>query len=213
MNHFLRNLFFLGIVRPLVVVVIGLRLRRRELLPRGGPAFVVANHNSHLDALVLMSIFPRRQLAKVRPVAAADYFFRNKWLSWFALQIIGVLPIDRTLKGARSDPLAGISESVDRSEIVILFPEGSRGEPEQLDEFKAGIAHLAKRHPTVPVIPVFLHGLGKSLPRGEALLVPFFCDIFVGESISWQGNRAKFMEELFESIEALGAEMGHSAWT
>ena len=60
------------------------------------------------------------------------------------------------------------------------------------------------------MVPVFLHGLGKSLPRGEALLVPFFCDVFVGESIFWTGNRESFMHELKVSMNQL-AEEGHFA--
>lgn len=203
MIHPLRTLFFLGFVRPLLLIVLGLRLRGRELLPVDGPAFVVANHNSHLDALVLMSIFPQRQLRKLRPVAAADYFLANRWLAWFALRIIGILPIARRLRGVRSDPLAAISEAIERHEIVILFPEGSRGEPEQLDDFRAGIAHLAERHPEVPITPVFLHGLGKALPKGEALLVPFFCDIFVGKPMLWHGDRSSFMSDLQSAVEEL----------
>lgn len=204
----LRWLFFLLIVRPLSLVVLGLNVRHRERLPTHGPALVVANHNSHLDALVLMTLWPQSWLQRVRPVAAADYFFRFRALRWFALRIIGIVPINRELKGMRVDPLARVTESIGRGDIVILFPEGQRGEPEQFKEFKTGVAHLAKRHPDVPLYPVFMHGLGKALPRGEALLVPFFCDVFIGEPFRWTGTKESFMTELNGRMKAL-AEEGH----
>ena len=208
MNHVLRFLFFLLIVRPVVLVVIGLNVRRRQLLPTRGPAIVVANHNSHLDAFVLMSLFSLGLLPRVRPVAAADYFFQNKWRKWFALNIVGILPLEREVKGMRRDPLADMSAALERGDILILFPEGSRGQPEERAEFKTGIAHLAKRHPQVPITTVFMHGLGKALPRGEGLLVPFFCDVFVDEPITWTGDRESFMSLLKERVDHLACE-GH----
>lgn len=223
MNHTLRCLFFLLVVRPVVLVVIGLNLRRRGLLPEGGPAVVVANHNSHLDALVLMSLFPLRRLPKVRPVAAADFYNVGGWKQWFAYRIIGIIPVSRDVRkrdavkqsegGRRRKPLDAMTEALDRGEVLILFPEGTRGEPEQLEAYKTGIAHLAKQRPEAPVTPVFMHGLGKALPRGEALLVPFFCDVYLGEPFRWRGDREAFMTELGDRMSGLADEMHRPAWT
>jgi 1-acyl-sn-glycerol-3-phosphate acyltransferase len=43
---------------------------------------------------------------------------------------------------------------------------------------------------------VHIEGLSKALPRGEALLVPFLCDVWVGEPIRWRGDRGALMAEL-----------------
>jgi 1-acyl-sn-glycerol-3-phosphate acyltransferase len=207
----LRCLFFTLIVRPLCLVVLGMNVRHRERLPRGGPAIVAANHNSHLDTLVLITLFPLRHLARLRPVAAQDYFFRNRFLKWFALNIVGIIPIQRSGDFA-GNPLEPIEQALDRGEIVIYFPEGSRGDPERPAEFKSGVAHLARARPSVPVFPIYMHGLGKALPRGETLLVPFFCDVFVGEPLLWCGNRQTFMQSLKERMTALAAEGEFAAW-
>lgn len=207
----LRFLFFLLIVRPAILLLLGLNLRHRERLPVAGPAIIVANHNSHLDALVLMSLFPMRLLPRLRPVAAVDYFFRSGFLAWFARRIVGIVPIDRKLS-AGGDPLAPLERALERGDILILFPEGTRGVPEQLSALKAGIAHLARRRPSVPIVPVFIYGLGKALPKGEALLVPFFVDLFAGETLQWQGSRETFMAALAARFETLAAEARPPAW-
>jgi 1-acyl-sn-glycerol-3-phosphate acyltransferase len=212
MNGLLRQLFFAVVVRPFLLFVLGLNVRRWDQLPGGGPAVIVANHNSHLDVLVLMTLFPLKLLTKVRPIAARDYFLRNRLLAWFSLKIIGIIPIERHVKSVHEDPLAGTAEAVERGDIVIVFPEGSRGRPEHLGEFKSGVAHLARRYPQLPFFPVFLHGLGKALPRGEALLVPFFCDVFVGQPLTWTGDKAKFMEALSYQMTALAAEGNFPPW-
>ncbi|PYQ58292.1 MAG: 1-acyl-sn-glycerol-3-phosphate acyltransferase [Acidobacteria bacterium] len=211
LNRLLRFVFFRLVVRPVVGIALGVTVRHRERLPADGPAVLVANHNSHLDTMVLMTLLPPRLLPKVRPVAAADYFLKNRLMAWFSLRIIGILPIVRG-GGKSGDPLAAVHDALARGEIVILFPEGSRGEPERLSEFKSGVAHLARAHPEVPVIPAFLHGLGKSLPKGSAVFVPFCCDVVIGEPIPWQEDRKLYLQELRERMSALAGEVDLAVW-
>jgi 1-acyl-sn-glycerol-3-phosphate acyltransferase len=211
-NNFLRILFFMLVVRPCVLIVFGLTVRGREHLPTTGPAVVVANHNSHLDTVALMSLFPLRRLLRLRPVAAADYFLRSKLLSWFSLKIIGIVPVDRSARERGEDPFINVKEALARDQIIILFPEGTRGEPERLSDFKKGVSHLVEQNPGVPVIPVFLRGMGKALPKGSWLPVPFFCDVFIGAPLGWTDDRESFMRLLRATIQELGS-MGHvSPW-
>lgn len=208
---YLRIAFFLLIVRPVLLIVLGMNVRGREHLPTNGPAIIVANHNSHLDTLTLMALFPLRDLPRLRPVAAADYFLQNKWLAWFAMNIIAILPIERG--GMKRNPLADMEEALDRGEILILFPEGSRGEPEKRAEFKRGVAYLARARPDVPVHPVFMHGLGKALPRGSLILVPFNCDVIAGAPFRYgESTTAAFMETLEERMLDLAAEGHFQPW-
>lgn len=206
MSVVLRVLFSLLVVRPLVLIALGLNVRHRTRLPAAGPAIVVANHNSHLDTLVLTALFPLRLVPRVRPVAAADYFLRTRVLAWCARHVMGIIPVERQVRTTPDAFFAEIDAALARGAILILYPEGTRGEPELLARFKNGIAHLAERHPAVPVTPVYLRGLGKALPKGDWLLVPFFCDVFVGQAMTWNGSRKEFMSELEHRMTTLGDE-------
>ena len=198
----LRILFVVLVAYPVVLVMLGINVRHRARLPLKGPAVIAANHNSHLDTLALLTLFPLFRIPQVRPVAAADYFLANRVMAWFSLNVIGIIPVQRKREGG-GDPLTGCYAALERGEILLIFPEGSRGEPERMVQLKAGISYLAQRYPLVPVIPVFMHGLGKSMPRGEWLPVPYFCDIFVGLQLKWNGDRKLFLDELKLSLEML----------
>ncbi|MFH1300861.1 MAG: lysophospholipid acyltransferase family protein [Planctomycetota bacterium] len=196
MDRLLKILFFAVIVRPIVFIVLGLNLRGKQNLPQQGPAMIAANHNSHLDTLVLMSLYPLSKLHRVRPVAAADYFLKNRFLSWFALNCIGIIPISRAGRQRKAELFAGCHQALDQGDILILFPEGSRGNPEELSEIKRGIYHIVHDRTDTRVTPVMMHGLGRALPRGEALLVPFNCDVIIGNELP----EAETAEQLVNGI-------------
>lgn len=203
----LKQIFFLFIVRPIIMLISGINLRNREKLPQNGPCIIVANHNSHLDTMVLMSIFPLSKIKKVRPLAAADYFLKNRYLAWFSLNILGIIPLNRKPKKSEGHPFAKVHEALSNGDIVILFPEGSRGEAEKMIPFKTGIAHLAKSCPDTPIVPVYIHGAGKSLPKGEALFVPFIIDLNIGDAIYYEDSSTKeFTAKLEDEIKELKSE-------
>jgi 1-acyl-sn-glycerol-3-phosphate acyltransferase len=66
---------------------------------------------------------------------------------------------------------------------LILFPEGTRGVPGVMADFKRGVGHLASRHPEIPVIPVYLDGLYRNLPKGRTLIVPFGGTLVMGDPL------------------------------
>lgn len=191
---------------------VGMNVRHIERLPKHGPALIAANHNSHMDTLALLSLFPIKQLRQVRAVAAADYFLANPIMRFIALELIGILPIERTPKDRSSDPVSKINEALDAGQILIFFPEGTRGDPEQLSRLKKGLARLAELRPEMPVFPIFLYGFGKVLPKGSFLPVPFFCDVFIGEALTSFQTRAKTMSEFEASLEGLSSQVSAPTW-
>lgn len=206
----MQRAFFL-LIWPVLRFLLGADAIHKENLPAQGPAIVVANHNSHMDTLLLLSLFPRQVLRHVRPVAASDYFLAGAIRRWFALSVLNVIAIDR--KGGSRDPLEGIRAALQAGEIVLLFPEGTRGEPEVSGPFKSGVARLAADRPEVPVVPVFIQGAGRSLPRGSFLPVPFTCTVVCGAPVAWTGDRGSFMAALADAFAALRQEAPPLHWS
>ena len=197
-------LFFMLVVKPVVLIALGLNIVNRNGLPKRGPAILAANHTSHLDTLVLMSLYPLSQLHRVRPVAAADYFLKNKWIAWFSRHCLDIIPIARDGSVPREQLLQGCYEALAQHQILVLFPEGTRSLSEEREfKLKRGIHHLAQHTPSTQVVPIILYGLGKALPKGEALLVPFNCDVIVGEPLMFQQQVDAYLTALTAQYERL----------
>ena len=206
MDRFLKILFFALIVKPIVLIVLGLNLRHRERLPKFGPAIIAANHNSHMDTLVLMCLYPLSQIHKIRPVAAADYFLSNRFMSWFSTKVIGIIPLQRKGSAERETLFNECSKAMRNGDILIIFPEGSRGEPEQLSAIKKGVYHLSLTEVSTPVIPVVMRGLGRILPKGENMLVPYNCDVIIGNELPRYNNADEFVKGIAQIYNELFSE-------
>lgn len=206
----LKQIFYTALVKPLLLLLLGFNARHLERLHSGHYRLIAANHNSHLDAMVLMSLFGFRALSEIKVVAARDYFCRNPLMTWISLNIIGIIPIDRD--GRSDDPLKPVREALEQGYTVIMFPEGSRGNPEQMQPLKYGIAKLMELYPQSVLTPVYMHGLGKSLPRGQNYLVPFICDINVGEQIVWREDKSQVISDLEKSFIQLADEINPKEW-
>jgi 1-acyl-sn-glycerol-3-phosphate acyltransferase len=208
----LRRYGLMLIVRPIARLLFGLDVIGKEKLPKDGPAIVAANHNSHVDTIVLLCLFPSKLLVKLRPVAAADHFDKGGFGSWFSRNVIGIIPIKRGASRSE-DVLAGAKEALGRGEILVVFPEGSRGAPEEMTRFKTGVARLVEAYPEATVTPVYLQGAGRSLPKDAKLLVPFNTTAVVGDALTWNGSHHGFVDELRTRIEALKADAPPLKWS
>ena len=104
-------------------VIIGVRfIGTRKLF--GHKQFVLAsNHNSHADAVTLMTVIPNNRLSKTRPIAAADYFGINKFvsfISWFFLNLI-LIPRKKAENPGDSDPIEIMDEVLKKSNPEFFF--------------------------------------------------------------------------------------------
>ncbi len=125
-----------------------------ENIPDEGPALLVCNHVSFVDALVLAGCVRR-------PIRFVMYFkiFELPVLS-FVFRTAGAIPI----AGAREDPdmmesaFDRIDEALRAGQLVCIFPEGRITEDGEMNVFRPGVSRILERHP-VPVIPLALRGL------------------------------------------------------
>ncbi len=213
--NLLRLAFLALICKPLARFFTGADVIGAGRLPRAGPAIVVANHNSHVDTLLLLTIFPVGVMSRVRPAAAADYFLKDPLIGWFSRRLVGIVPVARgRVREEGKDVLGPAREALEAGDIVIVFPEGTRGDAsDEMGRLKNGVARLAEACPEAPVIPVWIEGAGRVLPKGKMIPVPMNCCVLVGEPIRWEGRRTPFMEALKTSLEALKAQAPPLRWS
>jgi 1-acyl-sn-glycerol-3-phosphate acyltransferase len=141
------------------------RIRHENLqhIPEEGPAVLVANHVSFVDALVIAGCCRR----PVRFVM--DHrIFRIPVLSWL-FRTAKAIPIAPAKEDAemKSRAFYLVQQALDAGELVCIFPEGKITYDGNINPFKPGIEEIVARKP-VPVIPLALQGLwGSFFSRRE----------------------------------------------
>lgn len=152
-----------------------------EKLPATPPFVLIANHSSHLDALMMASVLPYRLRDKVFPLAAGDVFFETPAVAAFATLCVNALPVWRQNMGRHA--LGELRKRlVEDPCIYILFPEGRRWQGEGLSEFRAGLGMMVAGT-DVPVVPCWLEGAKRALPKGTNVPRPTKLSMHIGEAM------------------------------
>lgn len=171
-------------------------------IPDEGPAVLICNHVSFVDALVLAGSLRR-------PIRFVMYYkiFQMPLLS-FIFRTANAIPI----AGAREDPammeraFEQVSEALRQGEIVCIFPEGKLTEDGEMNAFKPGLSRILQRDP-VPVVPLALRGLWGSffsraygsamsrlLPRGMLSRI----ELVAGEAVAADTTLDQMQERVLQ---------------
>jgi 1-acyl-sn-glycerol-3-phosphate acyltransferase len=205
------------VTRPLTQLVARPRLYGLDKLETtDGPVILVANHASHLDTAVVLSMLPAAIREHTVVAAAADYFFDRKWKASLWALLLGTIPVERTRVNRRSADLA--VELINDGWNLLIFPEGGRTEDGWGQEFSpASAAYLAKRC-GVPVVPMHLRGMRPLFAKGRSTISPGTVELRVGDPLrprtqeSGREEDARRFSERIESAVALLADEAETDW-
>jgi 1-acyl-sn-glycerol-3-phosphate acyltransferase len=170
-----------GLLRSYLRLYHRLQVSGRHNLPAMPPFVIIANHTSHLDAMVLSAVLPLSLCDCAFPIAAGDVFFRTPALSWFSAAFLNAMPMWRRNCGAHAMQTLR-TKLCDGTCGYILFPEGTRSRDGSLGTFRAGLGMLVAGT-SIPVIPCHLTGAFAALPPGSALPRPRRLHLQVGEPL------------------------------
>lgn len=192
----------------LINVLYTLRISHEDRIPREGPALLVANHVSFVDALLIGG-------AVLRPARFVMYYkiFNIPVLS-FIFRTAKAIPI----AGRKEDPalmdtaFEKIDKELAEGRLVCIFPEGAITRDGELQQFRGGMEKILARR-SVPVVPIALHGLWgswfsrqgggavKKLPRRFRAQI----NVEVGHPVAPEKASAERMQSIVQSMLDKGA--------
>ena len=141
------------------------RSRGKTHVPQHTSFIVAANHCSHLDmgAIKVALGDAGKDLASM---AAADYFFRNRYRRAYFKHFTNLVPMERS--GSIRKSMDTTHEVLRRGRSMVVFPEGTRSVTGELAEFLPSLGYLALRA-EVGVLPAHIAGSFEALPKGTAV--------------------------------------------
>lgn len=204
----------------------GIRAKQTSPIAKDTPCIYYANHSSHLDGLVIWSCLAPNIRPYVHPVAAEDYWNKNRLRRYLSRRIFRAILIPRHAAKMnfpqeensceeiveqpannsapnKANALALMQEILNQGESLIIFPEGTRGNGESIQDFKAGLWHLSRKNPNVQLVPIYLENLNRVLPKGSRLVVPVICSAIFGAPIGSTHENESKQEFLVRAKSAL----------
>jgi len=200
---FFKVITHLLILRPLMWLFTGVNIEGREHFNDIDQFIIIANHNSHLDIILLLLLLPRSAISKTHPVAEKEYFSKNRLVFAMVKFLFDPIWIIRGKPDLTGDPFYDIKQKIDLGHNVIIFPEGTRGKPGEMQSFKSGIGRLVLHYPELPIVPVFLAGTEKALPKSSSILLPFWCCVTIGPPRICKGSHREITKLLENELISL----------
>jgi 1-acyl-sn-glycerol-3-phosphate acyltransferase len=206
-----RVLLVEGVVRPTMAALAApIVLGRDRLTGYDGPLIFAANHHSHVDTPLLLSVIPEPWRHHMVIGAAADYFFANRVTGTLSALVIGAVPIERTHVTRRSADEA--AELLDDGWSYLIFPEGGRSPDGWGQAFQGGAAYLSQRT-GVPVVPVYVGGTTRILRKGKSVPRLSITRIVFGDPMRAEPGESsrRFTGRIETMVGSLGDE-GRTDW-
>jgi 1-acyl-sn-glycerol-3-phosphate acyltransferase len=199
--------------RPLVKVVASPDVKGADrIADLDEPVIFAANHASHVDTALLISVLPDRWRHRVVVAAGADYFFDKRWSAVLFSFLVNAIPIERHRVNRQSaDRAAALLES---GWSLLIYPEGGRTPDGWGQAHRPGAAWLSVRTGR-PLVPVHLDGTRKILPRHGAGLHPGSTQVTFGRALRpAPGQDARELAAALErAVAVLADERATDWWT
>ena len=163
-----------------------------------------ANHQSHLDWVLIWAALPNDLRVRTRPIAARDYWTTGKFKHWLTREVFHAVYVSRQ-RTDDQDPLEPLVEALEQGDSLVIFPEGTRSNKGVPLPFKSGLYHLAAQFPGVQLIPVWIDNVQRVMPKGEVVPVPILCTATFGAPMQLEPGEDKriFLDRARDAVVAL----------
>jgi 1-acyl-sn-glycerol-3-phosphate acyltransferase len=167
-----------------------------------------ANHQSHLDWVLIWASLPGELRAQTRPIAAKDYWTASPFKHWLTREVFNAVYVSRTRAKEgpdAQDPLEPLVQALQGGDSLVIFPEGTRSNKGEPQSFKSGLYHLAAQFPNVQLIPAWIANVQRVMPKGEVVPVPILCTVTFGAPMALNPGEDKraFLDRARAAVVAL----------
>ena len=140
-----------------------------------------ANHNSHIDFILLWSSLPKIMRRQTKPVAASDYWLKDGFRQFLIKDTFNGVTIQRNRED-QTDPLQPVKDALAQGYSIIFFPEGTRNLNDDIDllPFKSGLYNLHQQFPEIEIVPVWISNLKRVMPKGAFIPLPLLSTVCFG---------------------------------